>query len=91
MCDSVILHKADGTVLDLPTQGMLAMEIGESNIVVDDFDSASCLCPVDISASARKAGYISCKTDENEEYDPFDTHWYAQPSNKSEDGNATGS
>ena len=77
MCRDVVLHEGD-KLQYAGTQGELANRIGYKNVIVEfgHFDKNVCLCPVDLRASANKAGWEHSETDEDGEYDPFDFHWY---------------
>lgn len=75
MCDNVVLHDQDRTAT---SQGELAAIIGLECIVLEkdaEFHEGDCLCPVDLPASAERAGYEHSRLDADGEFDAFDYHW----------------
>lgn len=91
MCSNVIFHDLD--FRPASNQGELAGIIGQDNIVMDqggvtpsgavyedaEFCPDDCLCPVNLPATAIKAGYEHSSRDDDGEHDPFDFHWRRLP------------
>jgi hypothetical protein len=83
MCNNVIIHGPKTRTATC--QGELADIIGRKNMVMDslpdalhedaEFCATDCLCPVNLSATAAKAGYQHSRIDAEGEHDPFDVHW----------------
>jgi hypothetical protein len=70
MCKEVDISRRDGRVVRVETVGELRYELGAANIVVrpdwvHPLPSHSCLCPIDIVASAERAG-LTCVPDEHD-------------------------
>lgn len=81
MCDGIILHNGN-TGTELETQGDLAKVLGGgvSRIIYSDgykpeFNADTCLCPVDIEATALKHGFKCDRLDEDYKFDAFSYHW----------------
>lgn len=84
MCRGVIIHQPGQADVRCDTQGELAAVIGEKNIKFTDypefgpsvFEPMICLCPVDMEATAKAAGFVWSEEDPAGEFDAFDDHFY---------------
>lgn len=75
MCRCVVFDETEQVA---ETQGELAEIIGRENVVILDGDAIEdiyCLCPVDLEASAKRAGYEHSDMDAGGELDGVDWHW----------------
>ena len=74
MCSNLLVHGAPLKVLT--TQREVAALVGLHNLVVEGgYSPQSCLCPVDLEATAKNAGFECSTIDEDGAPDPFDFHW----------------
>lgn len=79
MCDNVCVH--DNGRSWATNQGELVALLGGALVRAegcssDAYTDGSCLCPVDVVATAEKYGYVATRDDPTTgEYDPFDVHF----------------
>lgn len=101
MCNNVVIHSYKLDIPDriASNQEELANIIGLENVIMDEggvtpsgamyedavFCDTDCLCPVNLEATSKAAGYNQSRLDNENKHDPFDYHWrkQEQPSNKS--------
>jgi hypothetical protein len=77
MCKTIILH--DDKLHMVRTQEELAKMVGVANLVFEprrEYCPDACLCPVDLNATAEKAGWKHGGQKPDGRIDALNDHWY---------------
>lgn len=85
MCNNIILHHDDGSTTEISNQGELLGHASSIHAIALDSDAeyraSDCLCPVRISETASRNGYVSTRLHDDGDYDAFDYHWRKEANN----------
>lgn len=78
VCRNIIFHDDDDPPRLVRTQEDLVKMIGLANMVLQtgrDYCGEACLCPVDLQATAEKAGWVHSQNRPDGRSDPLKDHW----------------